>query len=89
MRDAKADISRRIWLACPRCDNQRDCADCQAGRSCESHWRFLVSARGRRLLVQCPSCSHQWWHDTRFGHGDRPPSVEEIPSFPDKGHPSA
>jgi hypothetical protein len=89
MRDAQADIARRIWSACPHCADQRDCADCQAGRSCESHWRFLVAARGRHLFVQCPGCSHRWWHDTRFGDGDRPPTVEELPGFPTQGHTAA
>ncbi|NMH97941.1 hypothetical protein [Pseudonocardia acidicola] len=85
MRDPQADIGRRVWVACPRCDDQVHCAACAAGRSCETHWRFLLGAEGRRVFVQCPGCWHRWWHDTGFGVGDRPAGLDEVPDFPQRG----
>lgn len=82
MRDAHADLSRRAWATCPRCMDEAGCAACERGRTCESHWRYLLSAEGRRLFVQCPGCWHRWWHDTGFGVGDRPGGLDDLPEFP-------
>ncbi|WP_214368657.1 hypothetical protein [Pseudonocardia sp. H11422] len=85
MRDPQADIGRRAWVACPRCADHAGCAPCHDGRSCETHWRFLLAAEARRIFVQCPGCWYRWWHDTEFGAGDRPADVDQVPAFPDHG----
>ena len=41
----------------------------------ERHWTFLLAAEARRIFVQCPRCWTRWWHDTGFGVGDRPESL--------------
>lgn len=81
MRDARADICQRAWTPCPDCGDQRGCGVCASGRTCESHWRFLLAAEGRRLFLQCRACLHRWWHDTGFGVGDRPYAVDRVPAF--------
>jgi hypothetical protein len=63
--DPSADIGRRAWLDCPRCDHGRDCPECLLGRSCSTHWQYLLSNTGTLLHLQCPSCTHLWHHDTR------------------------
>jgi hypothetical protein len=75
MRDPQADIARRAWTACPLCVNHEDCDVCEAGHTCEWHWRYLLAAEGRQLFLQCPTCWHRWWHDTYFGVGDRPAHI--------------
>jgi hypothetical protein len=82
MRDAAADIGRRTWTECPRCADHMACTACDEGRSCETHWRYLLAAEGRRLFVQCRSCWHRWWYDTGFGAGNRPADVDEMDDFP-------
>jgi hypothetical protein len=89
MRDAQADDGRRVWTGCPRCTDHLGCDMCDRGRTCESHWRLLLAAEGRHLFVQCPGCWHRWWHDTRFGVGDRPASTDRLPDFPSEGHAAA
>lgn len=86
MRDAQADISRRAWVTCPRCAEQNGCAPCARQRSCEAHWRFLLSSEGRQVFVQCPECWYRWWHDTGFGASDRPKRMTELPEFPSDGY---
>jgi hypothetical protein len=85
VRDAQADFCRRAWTSCPRCADQRGCPTCEAGRTCETHWRFLLSSEGRKVFVQCPGCWHRWWHDTGAGVGDRPQDLDELPDFPEPG----
>ena len=89
MRDAQADIGRRAWTACPRCADHRGCSACGAGRNCESHWRFVLATEARQVFVQCPGCWHRWWHDTRFGVGDRPAHIDAEPEFPADGQAAA
>ncbi|MGD9528109.1 hypothetical protein [Pseudonocardia sp.] len=83
MIDADALAGRRAWLACVRCDDGAACAHCRDSRTCEEHWRYLLSAEGRRLFVQCPECRHRWWHDTGFGSGDR--TERTAPPWPSRG----
>jgi hypothetical protein len=83
VRDPQASLGRRAWVSCERCTDDSGCGDCGAGRSCELHWRFLLHAEGRHLFLQCPSCSHRWWQDTRFGVGDRPAGLTDLPLWPD------
>jgi hypothetical protein len=45
-----------------------------------------LDSAARWLFVQCVSCHHRWWHDTRFGVGDRPASFDQIPAFPAYDH---
>jgi len=85
MRDPQADICRRAWTGCPRCADERGCGPCTSGRSCESHWRYLLAADGSRLFVQCPGCWHRWWHDTGFGVHDRPHGLDVEIEFPPAG----
>lgn len=54
-----------------------DCRSCRQGRSCERHWTFLLAAEARRIFVQCPRCWTRCWHDTGFGVGDRPESLND------------
>lgn len=72
MIDPDALLSRRAWVACPRCHDSAGCRSCRAARTCSEHWRYLLGAEGRRIFVQCPSCRYRWWHDTGFGAGVRP-----------------
>lgn len=72
MLDSDADICRRAWVHCLHCADHDRCSTCREGRSCESHWRYLLASTGRHLFVQCPACLHRWWHDTRFGQGPPP-----------------
>lgn len=65
--DPQADIGRRAWIACPNCDDARDCAPCGERRSCSEHWRYLISNTGSLLHLQCPGCTHVWDHETGFG----------------------
>ncbi|MQA12672.1 MAG: hypothetical protein GEV09_00440 [Pseudonocardiaceae bacterium] len=81
MRDAAADIARRAWLDCPRCAGAADCATCRAGRTCDTHWRYMLGSAGRNIFLQCPECLHRWWHDTGFGVGDRPPGIGDVSGF--------
>ncbi|MGI8815991.1 MAG: hypothetical protein ACR2G2_12145 [Pseudonocardia sp.] len=83
MRDPEASMERRAWASCTRCADHVGCADCEAGRSCERHWRFLLHAEGRYLFLQCPTCAHRWWQDTRFGVGGRPSGTMDLPHWPD------
>ena len=87
--DASADISRRAWVPCPSCEDSRACQPCHDGQVCDDHWRFLLEADGRNMFVQCPSCLHRWWHDTRFGAGTRRPKGEELREFPPPGDQAA
>ena len=65
--DPFAEIGRRAWIACPNCDDARDCATCRQQRTCEKHWRYLLSNTGSVLTLQCPGCAHLWRHETGFG----------------------
>ncbi|GAA1097497.1 hypothetical protein GCM10009663_45540 [Kitasatospora arboriphila] len=65
--DPQADIGRRAWIACPNCDDARDCTPCGERRSCSEHWRYLISNTGSLLHLQCPGCTHVWDHETGFG----------------------
>lgn len=85
MRDPNADVGRRAWARCPRCAGGSGCPACATGRSCETHWRFLLAAEGRRLFVQCPGCWYRWWHDTGFGAGEHRLGVVGVPDFPARG----
>jgi len=67
--DPDADIGRRAWIDCPRCRDERHCADCRSERNCDTHWRYLLANSGSVLHVQCPACAHLWDHQTRFGRG--------------------
>jgi hypothetical protein len=89
VRDAQADIGRRAWTTCPRCADESGCTTCDDGRSCETHWRFLLAAEGRQLFVQCRACWYRWWHDTGFGVGDRPLDLDALPDFPPPGRAAA
>lgn len=65
--DPQADKGRRAWVACPNCDDARDCDRCQAKRSCSVHWRYILAYYGSILHLQCPGCAHLWRHETGFG----------------------
>ena len=65
--DPSADRARRAWLRCPRCDHGRDCEDCGAGRTCGTHWQYLLGNAATVLHLQCRSCLFVWHHDTRTG----------------------
>ncbi|MFB7663556.1 hypothetical protein ACFC1R_06330 [Kitasatospora sp. NPDC056138] len=65
--DPQADIGRRAWVACPSCDDARDCAPCGERRNCGDHWRYLLANTGSVLHLQCPGCTHVWDHETGFG----------------------
>ena len=80
MIDADAAAGRRAWLACTRGDDGDHCTACEAGRTCEEHWRYLLGVEGRRIFVQCPACRHRWWHDTGFGSGDW--TDRSLPAWP-------
>lgn len=67
--DPDADLGRRAWIDCPRCQDTDHCADCRSGRNCGDHWRYLLANSGSVLHVQCPSCTHVWDHETGFGRG--------------------
>ncbi|MDT0377820.1 hypothetical protein E4198_17485 [Streptomyces sp. RKND-216] len=69
--DPHADRSRRAWVDCPRCADNRGCVHCAGPRACTEHWRYLLAHRGRRLQLQCPTCAHLWEHDTGFGYTPR------------------
>ncbi|MGP3927335.1 hypothetical protein [Streptomyces sp. 8N616] len=62
--DPDADKARRAWLPCPRCQDHRDCATCLAGRTCLTHWRYLLASAGHLVHLQCPACTHIWSEDT-------------------------
>lgn len=78
MLDPGARVDRRVWTACAACPHGQACPDCRGGRSCEHHWRYLLDTDGAQVFVQCPSCLHRWWHDTRFGAGGRPADVTDL-----------
>jgi hypothetical protein len=80
--DAAADRGRRAWAECPRCADSTGCDPCSARRTCEDHWRYLLTAERRHLFLQCPTCLHRWWHDTGFGYDDRPAGVDAVPGLP-------
>lgn len=86
MLDADADICRRAWVACARCRDHEACPTCREGRSCESHWRYLLATDGRWLFVQCRTCLQRWWLDTRFGVGGRPLTLDDTPGLVADGH---
>jgi hypothetical protein len=65
--DPQADIGRRAWVPCPRCDDNHDCVTCAQKRTCAEHWRYLLSNTGSLLHLQCPSCTHVFDHETGFG----------------------
>jgi len=65
--DPQADDGRRAWVACPNCDDARDCAACGQRRTCGDHWRYLLTHSGSVLHLQCPGCTHVWDHETGFG----------------------
>jgi hypothetical protein len=62
--DPTADRARRAWLPCPNCDHGGNCDTCEAGRTCSSHWQFLLANTGHVLHLQCPACAHLWDHHT-------------------------
>ncbi|MFE3324933.1 hypothetical protein [Streptomyces sp. NPDC059176] len=70
--DPQADIARRAWVRCPGCDDARGCTACAAQRNCRDHWRYLISNKGARVHLQCPSCTHMWSVDTRRHGSSRP-----------------
>jgi primosomal protein N' len=82
MLDPAADLGRRAWVACERCDDGAACASCAASASCEQHWRYLLEAARRHLFLQCPACHHRWWHDSGFGVDDRGSTLTDLPEFP-------
>jgi hypothetical protein len=59
-----ADPSRRAWLACPNCDHGVGCLECESGRNCGTHWRYLLKNSGTRVSLQCPTCFYVWMVDT-------------------------
>ncbi|GGO89868.1 hypothetical protein [Wenjunlia tyrosinilytica] len=67
--DPSADIARKAWIPCPRCQDDSDCGTCLAGRNCPDHWRYLLSSTANVLHVQCPGCTHLWSERTAFGTG--------------------
>ncbi len=81
--DPRADPCRRAWIACPWCAETTECVDCQAGRNCGLHWRYLLESAPHRVLLECRSCSLLWWHYTQFGAGGagRPAGLDEVPTF--------
>ncbi|MCT4353948.1 hypothetical protein M5362_12495 [Streptomyces sp. Je 1-79] len=62
--DPHADRARRAWVACPGCDDARDCATCAERRNCSEHWRYLIANKGPKVHLQCPNCTHTWTLDT-------------------------
>ncbi|MEU1626533.1 hypothetical protein ABZ746_14640 [Streptomyces sp. NPDC020096] len=72
--DPSADIGRRAWVPCPRCEDHQGCEPCEAGRNCADHWRYLLSNQGRLLHLQCPNCTHLWSWDSGFGA--QPPTLQ-------------
>jgi uncharacterized Zn finger protein len=56
--DPSASADRRAWLPCPSCEHGGECA----GRTCDRHWQYLLSNRGRVVHLQCPACGHLWQH---------------------------
>ncbi len=86
MLDAHADICRRAWVACDSCGEYESCRHCLRGRTCPVHWCYLLDSAARWLFVQCASCHRRWWHDTRFGVGDRPSDLDALPAVPEHGH---
>jgi positive regulator of sigma E activity len=59
--DPSADRARRAWLRCPNGDHgSAGCGDCAAGRSCATHWQYLLGNRGSRVYLQCPDCTQLW-----------------------------
>jgi len=67
--DPQADDGRRAWVACPNCDDARNCGPCGQQRTCAEHWRYLLAHSGSVLHLQCPTCTHLWDHETGFGAG--------------------
>jgi hypothetical protein len=65
--DPWAERSRRAWVACPNCDDARDCHRCRERLTCAEHWRYILGFRGSVLRLQCPGCAHLWEHETGFG----------------------
>jgi hypothetical protein len=60
--DPTATRDRRAWLPCPNCGHGGNCDTCDAGRTCSSHWQFLLGNSGHVLHLQCPACAHLWDH---------------------------
>lgn len=85
MLDADADICRRAWVPCGACGEHETCKHCRGGRNCPDHWCYLLDSAARWVFVQCVSCHHRWWHDTRFGVGDRPGDLDLLPDLPARG----
>jgi hypothetical protein len=63
--DPFADPARRAWLSCPSCDLGRNCPVCQARRTCDDHWQYLLGSTGPTVHLQCPACLHLWDHTAR------------------------
>lgn len=82
MIDADADIGRRAWLPCARCDAGARCSACTGGRNCHLHWAYLLGVETGNVFLQCPACHHRWWQDTGFGRGEAPAGIAELPDFP-------
>jgi hypothetical protein len=70
--DPAADLGRKAWVPCPRCEDHLGCATCEAGRNCPDHWRYLLSNKGSLVHLQCPGCTHLWSWETGFGSRHRP-----------------
>lgn len=68
MLDADADLGRRAWLPCTRC--QAECGTCNAKVTCDRHWCYLLASETRLVFIQCSVCHHRWWYDTECGAGD-------------------
>lgn len=63
MLDPMADFGRRAWgkaVQCPSCADHVGCAECTAGKNCDTHWRYLLMGSGRALWLQCHSCLQRY-----------------------------
>jgi hypothetical protein len=63
--DPFVDIARRAWLPCPKCNHGKNCLVCQAKRTCDKHWQYLLANKGSLVHLQCPTCTHLWEFDGR------------------------
>lgn len=80
--DPRADIARLVWVDCPYCASDADCAECRAGKNCAVHRSYLLESKGNQLYLECANCGLHWWHRTGFGAG-RPADVDALPEFPE------
>jgi hypothetical protein len=61
-----ASPDRKASIRCPEC-HPLPCPLC--GHNCPIHWSYFLASDAHRVLLQCRTLAHTWWHDTAKTEG--------------------